>query len=85
MDVSFIENVSENVSFIENQKFNLKFLSNANQSLLNKNYKQRIEDIKNSGGLSTLNRIRIKNVDKIVVGNLTINSLTPIFDELRKH
>ena len=75
----------ENVSFIENQKFNLKFLSNANQSLLNKNYKQRIEDIKNNGGLSTLNRIRIKNVDKIVVGNLTINSLTPIFDELRKH
>ena len=75
----------ENVSFIENQKFNLKFLSNANQSLLNKNYKQWIEDIKNNGGLSTLNRIRIKNVDKIVVGNLTINSLTPIFDELRKH
>ena len=75
----------ENVSFIENQKFNLKFLSNANQSLLNKNCKQRIEDIKNNGGLSTLNRIRIKNVDKIVVGNLNINSLTPIFDELRKH
>ena len=75
----------ENVFFIENQKFNLKFLSNANQSLLNRNYKQRIEDIKNNGGLSTLNRIRIKNVDKIVVGNLSINSLTPIFDELRKH
>ena len=41
------------------------------------------ERVKENGNLLILDSIRIKNVDTLVVGNLSINSLDPKFDELK--
>ena len=41
------------------------------------------ERVKEKGNLLILDSIRIKNVDTLVVGNLSINSLDPKFDELK--
>ena len=41
------------------------------------------ERVKENGTLLILDSIRIKNVDTLVVGNLSINSLDPKFDELK--
>ena len=54
-------------------------------SLLNTNYKQRIKDINSNNSLSTLNSNKIKNGDKLLVGNLNISSLALKFDESKKY
>lgn len=65
----------KNVFLNGKQTFTIKFLFHASQSLLNKNYKQQMENIKNNGILSILSRIRLENVDKLIVGKLNINTL----------
>lgn len=61
----------------------IKFHSDTIQILLNTSSKKQIETINKNDILSNLNRIRNKNLDKLVGGNLNINSPIPKYYELK--
>ena len=61
----------------------IKFHSDTIQILLNTSSKKQIETINKNDILSNLNRIRNKNLDKLVGENLNINSPIPKYYELK--
>ena len=73
----------ENVTFNGKQMSDIKSLSNTSQTLLHINSKERIKNIKKNGSLSTLNSIKLKSGDKLVVGDLNTSRLDFKFDGLK--